>query len=119
MMMKMQKEYADVLENESNVYFKGYCMDGRLPGEPIDWEKMMGYHMDDEDWDWERMEELQNMFDDVEVTMDDNSMTITGDGMRIEMREDEDGSGSLHIVLESATKLAASALSLGAAMTLF
>lgn len=73
----------------------------------------------DEDWDWERWEEMQDMFDDIEVEMGDDFMTLTGDGMRIEMREGEDGSGSMHIILESATKLAASALSLGAALTLF
>lgn len=72
----------------------------------------------DEDWDWAKWEEMQDMFDDVEVEMGDDFMTLSAEGMRIEMREGEDGGGSMHIILESATKVAASALTL-AALTLY
>jgi len=75
--------------------------------------------MADQDWDWAKWERMGEIFDDVEVEMGDNFMNLSGPGMRIEMMEGEDGSGSMRIVLESATKLAASALSIGAALTLF
>lgn len=118
MMEYARKEYPD-FEKESNVWFKGSCIDGRIPGEVPDWDDFMKKMMSDEDWDWAKWERMGEMFNDMEIEMGDNSMSISGPGMRIEMMEGEDGSGSMRIVLQSATKLAASALSIGATMTLF
>lgn len=112
-----QKEY-DQIQNAREIYFKGYCMDSRLGGEPPNYREWMDMMMKDDDWDMERLEKLQDMFDDIKVDMGDNFVKITGEGMRIEMMEGEDGSGRMSIILESATKLAASAAAL-AAMTLY
>lgn len=118
MMEYVRKEYPE-FEKERDIWFKGYCIDGRLPGQEPDYDDWMKEMMADQDWDWAKWERMGEIFDDVEVEMGDNFMNLSGPGMRIEMMEGEDGSGSMRIVLESATKLAASALSIGAALTLF
>jgi hypothetical protein len=116
MLDRIRKDYPEI-DKYNDIWFNGRCIDSRLGGEPMDWQKFHEEWMEeDEDWDMSKMGE---MFEDIEVETGDGFMKITGDGMEITMKENEDGSGSMHIILESATKLAASALSLGAALTLF
>lgn len=58
----------------------------------------------DMDMDWDMPE--------VEVDMRDDGMTISMEGLEIEMNEGEDGTGSMRIVMEGASKLAVSGLAL-------
>lgn len=75
----------------------------RLPGEPADWEKTL-----------EMMREHDSDRNDSPITFEigDNQVHIEGDGFMIHMEDGEDGSERMQIILESATKLAASALTL-------
>lgn len=84
----------------------------RLPGEPADWEKtleMLREHDEDRnDSDWP-----------FSIEMGDNQVHIEGDGFMIHMEDGEDGSERMQIILESATKLTASALTLATMASLY
>lgn len=106
----VRKAYPQ-FDNDMNVWFSGKCITDRVPGEPVDWEKVMDKYFDG---DMDRM--WDGMMDGVDVEMNDNGMSISGEGFSIEMYEDEEGRKMT--ITMGATTLAASALSL-AAMTLY
>merc|ERR1712185_196605 len=118
----MREHMPHYEEAARNSMMGAKCVDKRVPGEPLNYDELMKEVWGDDmdmDMDWEKMKKMMEMFEDLDVEMDDGYMKVEGDGLLIEMEEGEDGYGSMRIVLESATKLAASAASLAAAMTLF
>jgi hypothetical protein len=69
---------------------------------------------------WSNMDmSMVEMLQDVDVDMRDDGMSITMEGMKIEMQEGEDGSSSMRIVMESATKLATSAVAIASLAALY
>jgi len=105
----VRKQYP-AIDEMRDTWFTGKCMgDGsRLPGEPMDWEAVMKkYFEEDED----------RRMGPITVDMEDGKARVQGPGFEITMTEGEDGN-MMRIVMDSATKLAASAIAL-ASLTQF
>jgi len=113
----------------NELFFKDWPADVKRPGNFEGWvqaiEKDYPGVYDWKEWGFESQCLAGNMWGDmdwpdmdIDVDMRDDGMTISMEGMTIEMKEGEDGSGSMRIVMESATKLAVSGLAL-ASLALF